>query len=234
MTTLLRQIRTISHSVGRGFSAFGRALTFKHNDGTRRVLVVTIASAFVAAFALPGYAFVDVHTAVDAEGQQVVSAASADTTVELSSFKITSAAALARQGINISYPSYSGPSVNDFLKNPPYPDFSLDKVVTVAQKYLGTPYRFGGASPAGFDCSGYVQFVYAQFGVALPHSVSGQAALGQPIALADARPGDLVIMPGHNGFYMGNGQIMDAPLAGGVISIRSIWTTNYYIVRLGI
>lgn len=61
-----------------------------------------------------------------------------------------------------------------------------------------------------------------------------QAALGKPIAESDALPGDLVIMPGHNGFYAGNGMILDSPRAGGVVGVRKIWTTNYYIVRLGI
>ncbi|MFF1635644.1 C40 family peptidase [Leifsonia sp. NPDC058248] len=130
--------------------------------------------------------------------------------------------------------SYSGPSVTDFLANPPYPNFSLPQVFSVAQQYIGTPYVFGGSTPAGFDCSGYVMFVYAQFGVSLPHSVSGQAALGKRISIQDAVPGDIVIMPGHDGFYAGNGNIMDAPDTGRSISIRPIWTSDYYIVRLGI
>ena len=85
---------------------------------------------------------------------------------------------------------------------------------SVAQQYIGTPYVYGGASPAGFDCSGYVMFVYAQFGISLPHSVSGQAAMGKRISIADAQPGDIVIMSGHDGFYAGNGNIMDAPDTG--------------------
>ena len=98
------------------------------------------------------------------------------------------------------------------------------------------PYRYGGDTPAGFDCSGFVQYVYAQFGVALPHSVSGQAAAGTPISLADARPGDLIIFNNmsHSGFYMGGGQILDAPYPGKSISVRPLWTDSYYIVRIGI
>ena len=130
--------------------------------------------------------------------------------------------------------SYSGPSVSDFLANPPYPSFSLAQVFSVAQQYIGTPYVYGGSTPAGFDCSGYVMYVYAQFGISLPHSVSGQAAMGKRISIADAQPGDIVIMDGHDGFYAGNGNIMDAPDTGRSISIRPIWTSDYYIVRLGI
>jgi cell wall-associated NlpC family hydrolase len=64
--------------------------------------------------------------------------------------------------------------------------------------------------------------------------VSGQGVIGKPISINDAQPGDIVMMPGHNGFYAGNGMILDAPRAGGTVSIRPIWTTNYYIIRLGI
>ena len=101
-------------------------------------------------------------------------------------------------------------------------------------QYQGVPYRFGGANPAGFDCSGFVMFVYAQFGIALPHSVSGQAALGTPISRDAALPGDIVTMAGHNGIYLGNGMFIDAPDYGQTVQIRSIWTDNYYIYRLGI
>jgi len=131
-------------------------------------------------------------------------------------------------------PAYSGPSVGDYLANPAYPSFSLDAVVAAGQQYLGVPYRFGGADPSGFDCSGYVQFIYAQFGIALPHSVTGQDAAGTRIAREAALPGDIVTMPGHNGIYMGNGMIMDAPKPGGFVSVRPIWTSNYWIVRIGI
>jgi cell wall-associated NlpC family hydrolase len=58
--------------------------------------------------------------------------------------------------------------------------------------------------------------------------------MGKPIRLADARPGDIVMISGHNGIYAGDGKILDAPAAGGVVSIRKIWTSNFYIVRLGI
>lgn len=149
----------------------------------------------------------------------------------------TAAAEAARQRAAVSlanYASYSGPSVSDFLANPPYPSFSLAQVFSVAKQYIGTPYVYGGSSPSGFDCSGYVMYVYAQFGISLPHSVSGEAARGTKISIADAQPGDLIVMPGHIGFYAGNGNIMDAPDSGRSISIRPIWTSDYYVVRLGI
>ena len=130
--------------------------------------------------------------------------------------------------------AYSGPSVSDFLANPSYPTFSLTSVYNVGLQYQGVPYVYGGTTPAGFDCSGFVMYVYAQFGISLPHSAAGQGAAGTRISLADAQPGDLVIMDGHDGIYAGNGNILHAPYEGAAVRVQPIWTSSYYIVRLGI
>ena len=148
------------------------------------------------------------------------------------------AAAARRQSataaMNTYATSYSGPSVSDLLANPPHPNFDLGAVYNVGLQYQGVPYVYGGATPAGFDCSGFVMYVYAQFGVSLPHSAAGQGALGTRISEADARPGDLVIMPGHDGIYAGNHNILHAPYEGASVRVQPIWTSDYYIVRLGI
>ncbi|TFC42833.1 NlpC/P60 family protein [Cryobacterium sp. TMT1-21] len=130
--------------------------------------------------------------------------------------------------------SYTGPSTADYLAAPAHPSFDLASVYGVASQYQGVPYVFGGATPAGFDCSGFVMYVYAQFGVSLPHSSTGQGAVGTRISLAEAQPGDLVIMDGHDGFYAGNGNILHAPYEGASVRVQPIWTSSYYIVRLGI
>lgn len=225
--------------------------------------VITVATGLIATMALPGTSLVTDPVAnaenaiasgnaeaiaqlmateaqsVDVAADVAVTAALRDdfgaTTVE----ELAAARAAEERAARIAAaaaapPAYSGPGVADFLANPPYPSFSLDQVVQVALQYQGTPYVFGGSSPAGFDCSGFVQFVYAQFGIGLPRTVQTQAAVGTRISREDALPGDVVIMPGHNGIYMGPGMILDAPRAGGVVSVRPIWTDNYYIVRYGI
>ncbi|QOD94790.1 C40 family peptidase [Chryseoglobus sp. 28M-23] len=172
------------------------------------------------------------------ESQTVSISATAEVAQDLSrdEFDATSVAELRRAQLAAAAPKWSGPTVGDFLANPPYPNFSLDQVVQVGLQYQGVPYRWGGSTPAGFDCSGFVQYVYAQFGIALPHSVRGQAAMGTPISRADARAGDIVIFNdmSHNGIYMGGGQILDAPYAGKSVTVRPLWTDAYYIVRLGI
>ena len=143
-------------------------------------------------------------------------------------------AAAQRASFTTTQKSFTGPSAEDYLSAPAYPNFSLAQVFSVALQYQGVPYVYGGATPAGFDCSGFVKYVYAQFGISMPHSSAGQGAMGTRISEADAQPGDLVIMPGHDGFYAGNGQILHAPYEGASVRVQPIWTSDYYIVRIGI
>lgn len=203
-----------------------------------------------ATVALPAYAIQSVDTtAADASAalQQLkasdaqrltVAAAAQSVTGARDGYTATSAEDLAAEQARAAYAaiyaSYSGPSIEDLLANPPYPNFDLSAVAAVAQQYQGVPYVFGGNTPAGFDCSGFVSFVYAQFGIAMPHSVSGIAAMGTPIAVEAALPGDIVTLPGHNGIYLGNGMFIDAPDYGDVVRIRPIYDSNFYIVRIGI
>jgi cell wall-associated NlpC family hydrolase len=137
--------------------------------------------------------------------------------------------------------AYDGKTAKDYIAASATPvaagtPFSLPAVVATAKQYIGTPYVFGGATPAGFDCSGYVMYVYAQYGINLAHSVPLQDQAGTTIPESEAQPGDVVIFnnEAHDGFYMGNGMIMDAPKPGGAVSIRPIWTSDYHIVRFGI
>lgn len=156
------------------------------------------------------------------------------TDIHRDSFAATSVATLAHRHVMAA--GMVGPSLHSFLAKPPYPKFSLSKVVSVATKYLGVPYVFGGESPAGFDCSGFTAYVYAQFGVALPHSAAAQGRLGKAIARSAARPGDVVVMDGgaHVGIYLGGGRMIDAPEPGRVVSERAIYDNSYYVVRFGI
>ena len=87
---------------------------------------------------------------------------------------------------------------------------SASSVAALAMQYVGVPYVWGGSSPSGFDCSGLVSYVYAQFGVSLPHQSEGIRAAGTVVSASEARPGDVVWWPGHVGIYMGNGMMVDA------------------------
>ena len=102
-------------------------------------------------------------------------------------------------------------------------------VVGIAMRYLGTPYVWGGASPAGFDCSGFVMYVFSQVGVSLPHYSGAQYTLGVPVAYDQLQPGDLVFFDGlgHVGIYIGGGQFIHSPHTGDVVKISSLAEAYY-------
>jgi cell wall-associated NlpC family hydrolase len=111
---------------------------------------------------------------------------------------------------------------------PPDPGGSGNSsVVAIAQRYLGVPYVWGGASPAGFDCSGLTMYCYAQVGVSLPHGATLQQKMSTPVPIHALQPGDLVFFGSasysyHVGIYSGGGQMIHAPHTGAVVSYGSI------------
>jgi cell wall-associated NlpC family hydrolase len=106
-------------------------------------------------------------------------------------------------------------------------------VMAIAARYAGIAYRYGGTTPAGFDCSGYVRYVMAQVGVSLPRTSSEQRAATVRISASEAVPGDLVFFPGHVGIYAGNGMMWDSPHTGGVVSKRAVYSSSATYGRVG-
>ncbi|WP_323098083.1 C40 family peptidase [Intrasporangium sp. YIM S08009] len=99
-------------------------------------------------------------------------------------------------------------------------------IVGIAQSYFGVPYVYGGTSPSGFDCSGFVQYVYRQAGVSLPRTASQQQAF--TTSVSNPRAGDLVFFGSpayHVGIYVSPGVMIDAQRPGTTIGYHSIWTT---------
>jgi cell wall-associated NlpC family hydrolase len=96
------------------------------------------------------------------------------------------------------------------------------RVVSYAKHFLGVPYVYGGSTPHGFDCSGFVRYVYAHFGVTLPHSSYAQFGDGRRVVRGSLRPGDLVFFDsvGHVGIYIGNGRFIHAPHSGTRVRIE--------------
>jgi cell wall-associated NlpC family hydrolase len=110
------------------------------------------------------------------------------------------------------------------------------KLARTAMRFLGVPYSFGGTSTAGFDCSGYVQHVFAMLGIHLPRTADSQFLKGQRVRSGDLRPGDLVFFqtyaPGasHVGIYLGNDEFVHASSSHGVMVSKlseSYWATRY-------
>jgi cell wall-associated NlpC family hydrolase len=99
---------------------------------------------------------------------------------------------------------------------------------SIALRYLGVPYVWGGASPSGFDCSGLVMYVYAQLGISLPHYTVAQWNATEPISSPE--PGDLVFFNGlgHVGIYIGGGRFVNAPHTGSVVRIDSMSSFGGY------
>lgn len=104
-------------------------------------------------------------------------------------------------------------------------------IVSIAMRYIGTPYVYGGTTPSGFDCSGFTSYVYAQVGIDLPRTSGAQRSAGTVVSASEARPGDLVWKPGHIGIYAGDGMMIDSPSSGKSVSHREIWFSNPTFLR---
>ena len=109
------------------------------------------------------------------------------------------------------------------------PDAELrERLIATAKKYIGTIYRYGGMGVKGFDCSGYVQFVYREIGISLPRSTPDQFEQGTKIDRADIKPGDLLFYRiyggriSHVGIYLGDSRFIHAPSFGRRVSITSM------------
>jgi len=233
---------------GKTVSFSSRIVSGVNRKTFRRNLVsattFSIAAGLFAVFTLPAYAFSPEVTAMagftgevstkDTQGLTVGDVKS-QTVISRGGAKTVKAASL-RSALLSRYRSWSGFSAEDYLKNPPYDSVTAAAVMKVAAKYVGVPYVFGGATPAGFDCSGYTRYVYAQFGISLPHSVSAQGRRGKLIHMKDAQPGDLVIWNdgGHMGIFAGGWNMFHAPQRGDSVKLATIYDgpQSVHFVRL--
>lgn len=111
------------------------------------------------------------------------------------------------------------------------------RVMSTGNSLKGVPYRYGGTTPRGFDCSGFTSYVFRKAGVSLPHSATGQMRKAKRISRSQARPGDLVFFHGgrgayHVGIYAGGNRTLHSPRPGGRVSTVNIWSRNVSFGRV--
>lgn len=104
-----------------------------------------------------------------------------------------------------------------------------------ALQFQGYPYVAGGNTPSGWDCSGFVQWVFAQFGVSLPHYSGAQMSVGTAVgSIAEAAPGDIIVNAQHAAIYIGNGMVVNAlnPAQGTQVTSLAVFSGGYAIRRV--
>lgn len=117
---------------------------------------------------------------------------------------------------------------------------AVRRIIQTGLRLTGVPYVFGGTSPSGFDCSGFVRYVFASAGISLPRTADAQFDAGNPVSISKLQPGDLVFYTtyadgaSHNGIYIGDGKFVHASSSRGVTVDRmdsSYWSARYYGAR---
>jgi len=111
------------------------------------------------------------------------------------------------------------------------------KVMRTGNSLKGVPYRYGGSTPRGFDCSGFTSYVYRKAGVRLPHSATRQMYKARRISRSAAKPGDLVFFRSgsrayHVGIYAGGNRVLHSPRPGQRVHTTRIWTRNVTFGRV--
>jgi cell wall-associated NlpC family hydrolase len=143
------------------------------------------------------------------------------------------AAAVAATAAPTVFSTFQATDPGEVASAVPAPPARYGGVVGIAMQYLGTPYVYGGASPGGFDCSGFAMYVFAQIGVSLPHNAAAQYGMGTPVDQSQLQPGDLVFFNGlgHMGIYVGGGSFIHAPHTGDVVKISPMagWYASTYV-----
>lgn len=117
----------------------------------------------------------------------------------------------------------------------------INSLIEYAKTLIGTPYKAGGSSPNGFDCSGFMHYVFQKIGISLPRSSKDMATVGNPIGKHELQLGDMVFFAhngkriSHVGMYVGNGQFIHSPSSGKSVEITALdghyWESRFVTAR---
>jgi peptidoglycan DL-endopeptidase CwlO len=139
---------------------------------------------------------------------------------------VLNGACAARGGVPRPFPGATLPPGSAETTTEPSAVPSFPALVNTALEYRGVPYRNGGSDPSGFDCSGFIQYVFAKFGTSLPREVRDQYREGEAVDLNQVKAGDLVFFEtisrgaSHVGLAIGAGQFVHAPSSRGVVRVE--------------
>ena len=176
------------------------------------------------------------------EAAQAAQDTSSDTSYDDTSYEDTSSADTSYEDTSSDDTYYEEDSSDDYYEEeddyeePSYDASSGSAIVDVAMQYLGVPYVWGGTTPSGFDCSGFVQYVFRQCGYSISRTATPQYSDGTPISYSELQPGDLVFFERtyndtgitHVGIYIGGGEFIHA--GGSAVKITSL-SESYYSSR---
>lgn len=111
-----------------------------------------------------------------------------------------------------------------------------ERAAAIAVREVGVPYRWGGASPTGFDCSGLVYWAYGRLGIELPHSSYALYDQGRQVARSRMKRGDLLFFSGlgHVGIYVGRGRMVHAPHSGSRVQVVNLRRSSYGARLVGV
>ncbi len=128
----------------------------------------------------------------------------------------------------VAAPRTGGAALPPGAVDPPPAGVDTYALAGTALALRGTRYRDGGSDPGGFDCSGFTQYVFRQYGIALPRDVKNQFESGKPVKPAEIAPGDLIFFstvapgPSHVGIALGGGEFVHAPSSTGVVRVEHL------------
>jgi len=212
-------------------------------------VVIAMSSGLIATMGLPAQAIADKARQAAASAPLAISnsflAGSSTTTAGAQDQPLSAPAGadVAADGATFSAVPGTGRSGRHIVDNPadlvaPITGVARGSVIlAVAARYFGVPYRYGGTTPLGFDCSGYVRYVFANLGMYLPRTADEQLNATRRISRSNARRGDLVFFISggrayHVGIYAGDGYMYDAPRPGQDVKKQAIWSSAVVFGRV--